>query len=45
MGLLLILNDPLVFPSDDVTEGLVFTADLGEVEETYADEWERVLDA
>jgi hypothetical protein len=35
----------VIFPSDSSSSGLVFTADLGDDEELYADAWDLVQDA
>jgi spermidine/putrescine transport system substrate-binding protein len=40
-----ILDDPAIFPPDSTLDALFFTVDLGEDEELYETEWERVQEA
>ena len=39
-----ILDDPVIFPPEEILESLVFTSDLGPDEELYEAAWERVLE-
>jgi spermidine/putrescine-binding protein len=39
------LDDPAIFPPDEVLDRLVFTADLGADETLYDEAWERVQEA
>jgi len=39
-----LLEDPVVFPPDDVLDRLVFTTYLGDAESLYSDGWDRVRD-
>lgn len=40
-----ILNDPVVFPPDEILDRLFFTADLGDAEDLYDEAWKRVQEA
>ena len=40
-----ILNDPVIFPPDDILDRLYFTADLGDAEDLYDQAWKRVQDS
>ncbi|HLF42389.1 MAG TPA: spermidine/putrescine ABC transporter substrate-binding protein [Acidimicrobiia bacterium] len=40
-----ILNDPVVFPPDEILDRLFFTADLGDAENLYDAAWKRVQEA
>lgn len=37
-----VLDDPAVYPPDDVVAGLAFLVDLGETEQVYDEAWKRV---
>jgi spermidine/putrescine transport system substrate-binding protein len=40
-----ILNDPVIFPPEEILDRLYFTADLGEAEDLYEEAWKRVQEA
>ncbi len=40
-----ILNDPVIFPPEEILDQLYFTADVGEAENLYDEAWKRVQEA
>jgi spermidine/putrescine transport system substrate-binding protein len=40
-----VLNDPVIFPPEEILDRLFFTADLGPVEDVYDRAWTRVQEA
>jgi spermidine/putrescine transport system substrate-binding protein len=40
-----ILDDPVIFPPEEILDRLYFTADLGDAEDLYDEAWKRVQEA